>query len=260
MFRTTVSRIAGGFSVLVMLAGPSSAQCPDSSAYSAAEPVLLGSYSPYDLRMNAPDPSTSCTGTGPNTPCSPHRVYVPDGTAQQPPAVVFLPGSGMEPEKHDLVLQMAAYAGYRTIGLAYDNVGMVATLCGTPTCAEDCGERLHIERITGQDVSPVATTDTGDSILYRLYALLGSANRDPEMFDEPEAFDITREQNRHISLSIGPHFCLGANLARLEGQVAVGRLLARTRRIGLATSEPLPLNPNFAFNGFTRMPLELEAV
>ena len=89
---------------------------------------------------------------------------------------------------------------------------------------------------------------------------LGSANRDPEVFDHPEVFDITREQNRHIALSIGPHFCLGANLARAEAQLAIERLLARTRRIELATAEPLPLHPSFAFNGFTSMPLELEAV
>lgn len=89
---------------------------------------------------------------------------------------------------------------------------------------------------------------------------LGSANRDPEVFDHPEVFDISREQNRHIALSIGPHYCLGANLARAEAQLAIERLLARTRRIELATSEPLPLHPSFAFNGFTSMPLELEAV
>ena len=71
----------------------------------------------------------------------------------------------------------------------------------------------------------------------------GAANRDPRVFDNPEVFDITREQNRHIALSIGPHFCLGANLARAEAQVAIERLLARTRRIELATSEPLPLHP-----------------
>jgi cytochrome P450 len=89
---------------------------------------------------------------------------------------------------------------------------------------------------------------------------LGSANRDPSVFESPEIFDVRRDPNRHLAMSIGRHFCLGANLAKLEGQIAIGRLLARTRKIALATSDPLPMNPNFAFNGFTEIPIELEAV
>jgi cytochrome P450 PksS len=57
--------------------------------------------------------------------------------------------------------------------------------------------------------------------------LLASANRDPEAFDQPNVFDITRAPNHHIAFSKGAHFCLGANLARMETRVAIGNLIAR---------------------------------
>jgi cytochrome P450 len=57
--------------------------------------------------------------------------------------------------------------------------------------------------------------------------LWGSANRDPREFDAPERFDVTRQIPRHLALGQGVHFCLGANLARLEARVAFEELLAR---------------------------------
>ena len=56
---------------------------------------------------------------------------------------------------------------------------------------------------------------------------LVSANRDPEIFVEPDHFDVGRAKNRHLSFGIGNHFCLGANVARMEGQVAFATLLDR---------------------------------
>ena len=89
---------------------------------------------------------------------------------------------------------------------------------------------------------------------------LGSANRDEEVFADPERFDIRREDNRHISFGFGPHYCLGANLARLEAQAAIGALLRRTRSFARTTSEPLPLHPSLVFKGVTSLPLRLEGV
>ena len=67
--------------------------------------------------------------------------------------------------------------------------------------------------------------------------LLGSANRDERQFDSPDTFDLGRERPSHLSFGFGTHFCLGANLARLEARVALEALLSRFGTLELTEPE-----------------------
>ena len=65
-------------------------------------------------------------------------------------------------------------------------------------------------------------------------AAIASANRDERQFANPDSLDITREPNKHLSFGLGTRFCLGAALARMEGQIAIGTLLRRLPDLRLA--------------------------
>lgn len=61
----------------------------------------------------------------------------------------------------------------------------------------------------------------------------GAANRDPDQFPQPDDFDVTRKENRHLAFSLGPHYCLGAALARVEGQIAIESILRRCSNLAV---------------------------
>lgn len=70
------------------------------------------------------------------------------------------------------------------------------------------------------------------------FQMLNAANRDPDYFTEPDRFNIQREKNRHIAFGLGPHFCVGALLARTEGQVVFSTLVARLPHVRLVSEKP----------------------
>jgi len=84
---------------------------------------------------------------------------------------------------------------------------------------------------------------------------LAAANRDPAVFPDPDRFDVAREEARqHLSFGHGIHFCLGANLARAEGQAALGALVQRFPELRLA-AETVEWRPGFLFRGVERLPV-----
>ncbi|HKB37605.1 MAG TPA: cytochrome P450 [Gemmataceae bacterium] len=92
---------------------------------------------------------------------------------------------------------------------------------------------LATERYAREDVTMAGVTIPRGGMVF---AVIGSANRDERQFPHPDALDIRREPNRHLSFGLGTHFCLGAPLARLEGQIAVGTLLRRFPQLRLAVA------------------------
>jgi cytochrome P450 len=90
----------------------------------------------------------------------------------------------------------------------------------------------------------------------QILALLASANHDGELFPNPDEFDITREPNRHVAFGTGIHSCLGATLARLEGQIAFTTLLARMPNLALAIPRDEVRWRDATFlRGLTRLPV-----
>ncbi|MCP3163421.1 cytochrome P450 [Myxococcus qinghaiensis] len=88
--------------------------------------------------------------------------------------------------------------------------------------------------------------------------MIGSANRDPKHFHEPERFDIGRDPNPHIAFGHGIHFCLGAALSRMEARVALTDLLERLRNFRLASDEPWQPRQALHVHGPTHLPLRFE--
>jgi cytochrome P450 len=109
------------------------------------------------------------------------------------------------------------------------------------------------ERYTRVDVTIAGVTIPRGEMVF---AALASANRDERQFDHPDTLDITREPNRHLAFGQGVHFCLGAPLARLEGQIAINSLLRRIADLRLAVPRhALRRRPGLVLNGLKSLPV-----
>jgi pimeloyl-[acyl-carrier protein] synthase len=100
----------------------------------------------------------------------------------------------------------------------------------------------------------------GKKILKRqaVIAVMAAGNRDPERFPEPDKFDITRKDNRHLSFGWAAHFCFGAALARIEGHIAFEEMLRRLASWSLC-EDRLVWRTNLGLRGLTALLLRFEA-
>ncbi len=94
-----------------------------------------------------------------------------------------------------------------------------------------CPVEMATERYAREDITIAGTTiPRGELVL----AVIGSANRDANYFDNPDCLDVTRENNKHLAFGLGAHYCLGAPLSRLEGQIAISTLIRRMPNLRLS--------------------------
>lgn len=106
-------------------------------------------------------------------------------------------------------------------------------------------------RVTAKDVDLAGVTIPAKQ---QIVTLLGSANHDEAVFPDPDRFDVARSPNPHLAFSTGPHFCLGASLARLEAQVALRVILDRCGDLDLVEGDPVVLYDGMQANGAVRLP------
>ncbi len=88
--------------------------------------------------------------------------------------------------------------------------------------------------------------------------LLGAANRDPRQFADPDRLNIARAENRHLAFGMGIHFCLGAPLARIEGQIALGEMARRLGSPELVVAAP-EYKENVTLRGLASLPVRFKA-
>jgi cytochrome P450 len=87
-----------------------------------------------------------------------------------------------------------------------------------------------------------------------IVCLLGAANRDPEVFSDPDRLDVTRRDVQPLSFGGGIHYCLGAQLARIEAEIAIGALLRRLPNLQLNDVEHPDWRQTFVLRGLNKLP------
>ncbi|HET9183949.1 MAG TPA: cytochrome P450 [Candidatus Angelobacter sp.] len=109
----------------------------------------------------------------------------------------------------------------------------------------------HTTRISRQDLMLGGKKiSSGESVI----AVMGAANRDPDRFPDPDRFDITRKDNKHLAFGAGPHYCFGAPLGRIEANLAFRTLMERISDFSVA-SDRLLWRDNLGLRGLVELPL-----
>ena len=137
--------------------------------------------------------------------------------------------------------------------------GEWAALRADPALARTAVEEMLRFDTPVQRVSRIALEDVdvaGERVLVgeMVMVLLGGANRDPAQFHEPDKFLIRRAEGAHLSFAAGPHYCVGATLARVEAEIAMATVARRCPDLALATEE-LTFRPNVFLRGLVSVPV-----
>jgi hypothetical protein len=111
--------------------------------------------------------------------------------------------------------------------------------------------QLNNRRLTAPLALSAGTLPAGTLITIGI----GAANHDPAQFAEPERFDVGRKPNRHLAFGQGDHVCVGMNVARMEGRIALSRLIARFKRLELAGTPER--DRRVRFRGFRKLPVRV---
>jgi cytochrome P450 len=116
-----------------------------------------------------------------------------------------------------------------------------------------CPVEMATERYAREDLTLAGTKiPRGELVI----GVIASANRDSSVFEEPNRLDISRENNRHVAFGIGAHYCLGAPLARLEGQIGISSLLTRFPNLRLQVpADQLKWRGTFIVRGLETLPV-----
>jgi cytochrome P450 len=127
-----------------------------------------------------------------------------------------------------------------------------------PTLIPSAVEELLRYESPSQHTARLAPDDVelgGKQIRKRqaVIAVMGAGNRDPERFPDPDRLDLARKDNRHLAFGWAAHFCFGAALARLEGQIAFSTILRRLPELKLDESVPLVWRHNLGLRGLTAL-------
>ncbi len=111
------------------------------------------------------------------------------------------------------------------------------------------------ERFAREDIAVAGVTIPRGGLVY---AVLASANRDPRQFPDPDTLDLAREPNKHLAFGLGIHYCLGAPLARLEGEIAISTLLRRAPGLRLSVApKALRWRRGLVLRGLEALPVAL---
>mgnify|MGYP006163407363 CR=1 FL=1 len=94
----------------------------------------------------------------------------------------------------------------------------------------------------------------------RVFCMINAANHDLQAFESPDVFDITRKRNHHLTFNFGPHFCIGAPLARLEGKIAIQRIITHFPALQLKIGSECEYMDTLVMRGVRKMLVTLDCI